>query len=241
MKISVREHDVEQGVFETIRTYRGKLFAVPAHVQRLRQGARALGLTVPLSNSQLTKALAAQCRTSGETRLKISLTQASVAIESKPWRLPRRISTQGVAVATRPGKRARPSLKRIDRPTEDVAIAWAEQHGYFDAILVDQQAAPECACSNLFFIHDRVLYTPDTDILFGITRSVVLQLAKAVLPIRFVTPTITQLYQADECFLTRTGVGIAPIVKINRTVVGNGKPGPVTKQLVKLFDAYATR
>lgn len=232
----------DYAVFETLRTYHGRIFELSAHLQRLRHGARILRIPVVLSDQQLTQALQAHCRGIGETRLKLMVTRDNITVESCPLRIDKKIYTAGVAVVTFPGVRIHPTVKMITRVVENQAYQFAVQHGYFDALLIDQQHnVPEAACDNIFYIKQGILYTPNKAILFGVTRKIVLQLAKQLLPIIFMTPKLEQLYQADELCITKSGTGIVPVVRINRKKIGTGKPGLVTKKLMQLFQYYVEK
>lgn len=113
-------------------------------------------------------------------------------------------------------------------------------NGYDEAIVLggDGQVS-EASASNLFLVRDGKLITPPltSDILEGITRQVVAQLAREHLSLTIVERAIdrTELYVADEAFFCGTGVEIKPIVEIDRRQVGDGKPGPVAIALMRLY------
>ena len=91
---------------------------------------------------------------------------------------------------------------------------------------------------NVFIVRGGVLRTPPAyvGILEGITRQVVLELAEAMdLPAREEALTLYELYTADECFLTGTAAEIVPVARCDGRVIGDGKPGPITKRLMEQF------
>ena len=96
----------------------------------------------------------------------------------------------------------------------------------------------ECTGDNVFIIKGDQMYTPalSSGALHGITRQTAIDLV-GEMGIPTTEPNLTRydLYNADECFLTGTGAEIVPVVKIDERVIGNGKPGPVTKKLVKAY------
>ena len=96
----------------------------------------------------------------------------------------------------------------------------------------------ECTGDNLFIIKGNKMYTPSlsSGALHGITRQTSIDLV-AEIGIETSEPNLTRydLYNADECFLTGTGAEIVPVVKIDERKIGNGKPGPITKKLVKAY------
>ena len=98
----------------------------------------------------------------------------------------------------------------------------------------------ECTGDNLFIVKDGHLFTPplSAGALYGITRRVVMELA-AEAGLKVSEPNLTRydLFNADECFLTGTAAELAPVVKIDGRVIGTGKPGPVTENLVAQYHA----
>lgn len=116
-----------------------------------------------------------------------------------------------------------------------LAIADAQEAGFDEAImLTGAGTVSEGSAANLFLVSNDVLVTPQVtdDILPGITRGIVLELA-ADLGIAFVERTVdrTELYSADELFLCGTGVQIAPVTSIDGRRIGTGKTGEVTRSL----------
>jgi branched-chain amino acid aminotransferase len=92
----------------------------------------------------------------------------------------------------------------------------------------------ECTGDNIFIVRRGVLKTPPTDagILEGVTRNVVLKLAReAGLPTQEVTLLRHDIFAADECFLTGTAAEVVPVVKLDGREIGTGKPGSVTQDL----------
>lgn len=114
-------------------------------------------------------------------------------------------------------------------------------NGYDDAIAVDHFGhVSESTVANVFLVRGGKLITPDTatDILEGITRDSILQLAKHLhIPVEQRTVDRSELYIADEVFLCGSSAGIVPITSIDKRPIGTGQPGNVSKQLSKEFDA----
>src|SRR5262249_34992962 len=98
----------------------------------------------------------------------------------------------------------------------------------------------ECTGDNVFIVKGGEMFTPplSAGALYGITRSVVIGLARDLgIPVSEPNLTRYDLFNADECFLTGTGAEIIPVVKLDGRVIGSGKPGPVTKNLVEKYKA----
>jgi branched-chain amino acid aminotransferase len=94
----------------------------------------------------------------------------------------------------------------------------------------------ECTGDNIFIIKDKTLSTPCQGRLKGITREVVLELARKLkLEVKETFITRHEVFIADECFLTGTAAEVIPVVKVDGRLIGNGKPGPLTAKILKGF------
>jgi branched-subunit amino acid aminotransferase/4-amino-4-deoxychorismate lyase len=96
----------------------------------------------------------------------------------------------------------------------------------------------ELTRSNFFIIRDNTVITPATGILKGITRQTVLNLAEAQFKVEVREVELTELAHADEAFFTGTNKKIVPVVQVDSQVIGNGKPGKVTRSLYEAFRAF---
>jgi branched-chain amino acid aminotransferase len=117
----------------------------------------------------------------------------------------------------------------------------ALQNGYDDAIAIDENGhVSEGTVTNLFLVRDGALITPDTstDMLEGITRDTVLQLA-ANLGIKTQERVIdrSELYIADEAFMCGSSARITPVLSIDKRPIGKGTAGPVTRRLTDAYEA----
>ena len=116
----------------------------------------------------------------------------------------------------------------------------AQLNGFDEAIMLDERGhISEGSGENIFVVMDGRIFTPapSSDILVGITRDTVMTLARDELGLEVVERDIdrTELYTADECFMTGTAAHVTPVVELDRREIGNGKMGPVTADLVKLY------
>jgi branched-chain amino acid aminotransferase len=116
----------------------------------------------------------------------------------------------------------------------------AQLNGFDEAIMLDERGhISEGSGENIFVIMDGVIYTPppSSDILVGITRDTVITLAREELGMPVVERDIdrTELYTADECFMTGTAAHVTPVVELDRRAIGDGKMGPLTAKMVKLY------
>ncbi len=116
----------------------------------------------------------------------------------------------------------------------------AQLNGFDEAIMLDERGhVSEGSGENIFVVMDGRIITPppSSDILVGITRETVITLAREELGIDVVERDIdrTELYTADECFMTGTAAHVTPVVELDRRAIGGGKMGSVTAELVKLY------
>src|SRR5690606_23780819 len=114
--------------------------------------------------------------------------------------------------------------------------------GVFEAIFVDDGWVREGSISNVFVVKKGVVMTPRAEILLGITRKVMLQLARK-LNLKVIEGDFTKrkLYNADEIFITSSVKGIVPVREVDGRKIGNGRPGLVVKSLMNAFDEYIAK
>lgn len=135
-----------------------------------------------------------------------------------------------------------PTLAKITGPYVNNALAKTEaiENGFDEAILLTRDGhVSEGSGENIFLVVDGKLVTPyaSDDILMGITRDSVIKLAKNEMGVETIERPIdrSELYIADECFMTGTAAHVTPIIEVDRRKVGNGEIGPMTKELQRLY------
>ena len=116
----------------------------------------------------------------------------------------------------------------------------ANENGFDEAIVLTQEGhVSEGSAENLFIVRDGVIITPPAsdNILEGVTRNVMAQLAREDLGLTVIERSIdrSELYVCDELFLCGTGAQVSPVIEVDRRQIGDGKPGPITKDLQKLY------
>ncbi|MDN4165276.1 aminotransferase class IV [Cytophagales bacterium LB-30] len=99
----------------------------------------------------------------------------------------------------------------------------------------------ECSRSNIFLIKNGVLITPHASILWGVTRKYTLKVAQNILPVEERPVRYAELLQADEVFITSTTKKLLPVVKVDEHSIGNGRPGPLSQQIMAAFDQEERR
>lgn len=248
------------GIYETMRTYGGKILEIDFHLERLAKSAQFLGIRLPYTLEFLKR----QClhlagvNRLGESRMRITLSRGANGFDFLTSRKPtlliscekltavRKDYTHGVSVITMRLSRVLPEIKTLGLTHMMVAYrAAAKQKGQkvYEVILVDEKGfVREGASTNIFVVKKKVVLTPGQNILKGLTRDRVIQLVRKLgLKISIVDFSTKALANADEIFLTNRPREIIPVVRLNGKKVGKGKPGPVTKKLMAAYQAYIKR
>jgi len=222
-------------VFETVRTYNKKVFRLDDHLARLYVSADIIGFKpkwdFKKTYAEVVKALALNKRWK-EAKIRVILSKDDLIVMiEKLQEKPEKMYKEGVKCVSFHGKRNLPHAKKLADNFSYVAKHYAESCGAYEAILVDEKTyVRECAYANIFWVNGGELYSTNKEILFGITRETVIELAEKC---HFEGIKFKSLLNADEVFLTQTTSGILPVTEINGQKIGNGKPGPVTKFLMK--------
>lgn len=262
--ISVFDHGFlyGEGIYETLRTYHGRLFLYERHTRRLRNSARMISLDVPFTDPQLggqIRDTIAASGLTGETYVRVLVTRGvgdltydphatpvpSVVIIVKPHvDPPAEVYEQGVGVVicdivrNHPGT-VNPMIKSNNLMNSALAMQEAIKRGGFEGIMRNYKGElTECTTSNLFIVRDGAAVTPplDAGLLPGITREFLFDVGKDVgIDVLERPLRDADLFGADEAFLTSTTREVVPIVTVDDKTIGTGKPGPVTKTLLDGF------
>lgn len=239
-KISVTNEGFLFGhaVFETVRTYNQKLFRLHDHLARLLVSADIIGMKVKWNiedmQAEVVKVLE---RKKGwrDSKIRVILVKDDlIVMAEKVQEKPADMYKKGVKLVSFHGKRNLPHAKKLADCFCYVAKDYALSCGAYESILVDPKTyVRECAYANIFWINGGEVYTTNKEILFGITRETVIELAGAV---KFEGIKFKSLMNADEVFITQTTSGILPVTEINGQKIGDGHPGPETKKLMNKFE-----
>lgn len=247
-------------VWEGLRLHHGRIFRLTEHLARLRRSARALAFESVPSDEEITteirRTLAANGMTD-EVHIRLTLTRGVKVTSGMDPRLNQAGPTLIVLAEHKPPVYAATGITLITssvrRPPPDcldpkihhanllpsiLAKIEANVAGADDALMLDQRGfVAETNATNVFCVTGGVLGTPPAAACpEGITRAVVLELAAAAgVECVLGDYSLTQLYTADEVFVTGTMGGIAPVISIDGRVIGSGAPGPVTGRLTELL------
>jgi branched-chain amino acid aminotransferase len=266
-KISVFDHGLlyGDGIFEGIRVYNGKVFRLREHIERLYESARHIVLEIPLNRERMTEAVLETVKVNdkrdGYIRLVVTRGAGSLGLDpgrtSDPQVIvivddislyPSEYYEKGLEVITASIIRNHPNalnprIKSLNYLNNILAKIEAVRAGCQEAIMLNHIGeVAECTGDNLFLVKRGVLRTPPlaAGILEGITRNAVLELAHAAkIPVQEMALTRHDVYSADECFLTGTAAEVVPVVLCDGRPIGNGKPGPIARQLRERFHQLA--
>lgn len=260
-RISVWDHGLlyGDGVFEGIRAYSGGIFKLDAHLNRLADSARAIGLSLPLGLEDIREVIR-------ETLQRNRLTDAHIRVLAtrgvgRPGLDPRRCERASLVVMAYPfppllgDKPVRLISASIRRKSPYAIDARVKSLNYLDNILAKLQAIAagaddavmldvdgciaEATGENVFCAKNGILSTPLlTAALAGITRATVIDLAREMgYPVQERAMTLGDLYTADEVFLTGTGAEIVPVGEIDGRKISQGKVGKVTARISEAYQA----
>ncbi|MBS0445856.1 MAG: aminotransferase class IV [Proteobacteria bacterium] len=252
------------GIWEGLRLINGHLMAVDAHMDRLFEGARAIALDIGMTRQQVVDAVLETCRANGiddGAHIRLMITRGR---KRTPNQDPRFIIGPATVVIVAERKAKNPAGKErglslftstFRCSTPDVfdlrlnshsrlnliqALLQAINAGADEALMLDTQGfVSSCNSTNFFIVRGRELWTSTGRCCFnGITRGHVLALYSKIGPAYQKDYTLTETYSASEAFVTGTLGGITPVTRIDGRTIGDGRPGPVTRQLGDLYEAF---
>lgn len=264
--VSVYDHGLlyGDGVFEGMRVYGGTVFELQIHIDRLYESARAIRLEIPMTPEEMIQAtketVAANDIDDGYIRLVITRGAGSLGLDidrtSNPQIIiiadaislyPEELYETGLALVTASTIRNHPAalsprIKSLNYLNNIMAKIEGKDAGCLEAVMLNHKGeVAECTGDNIFIVKNGVLKTPplDAGILEGITRNVVIKLAKGLdIEVEQTAMTRHDLYTSDECFLTGSAAEVIAATSLDKRIIGDGQPGPVTKQLLSAFRDY---
>jgi len=262
-KISVFDHGLlyGDGVFEGIRSYGGKVFRLDEHLDRLWASAKAICLEIPGSTQQMAKAIQDTLRTNGirDGYIRVVVTRGCGTLGLDPNKCsdpqviiitdhislyPDELYQKGLEIITVSTVRNHPAalsprVKSLNYLNNILAKIEGLQAGCIEALMLNHKGeVAECTGDNIFLVRDGRMLTPPNEagILEGITRAAVIQLAReSGIDVFEVPLTKHDVYIAGECFLSGTAAEVVPVVKVDSRTIGDGTPGPITRDLIARF------
>lgn len=248
------------GLFETMRSYGGRVFALDRHLARLMRSARQLALDAALDLTELERGVyrTLEANDLSDARIRLTVT----AGEGERDLLPPRSGRANVVVVAEklvvpPPEAYDKGLRAVvatTRRNSQSALSGMKSIGYLDSLIARHEAAAagadeaillndrglvaECSTSNIFLVYKRRLLTPSVKcgILPGITREVVLELANELkIPAVEAEIRLDDLYKASEAFLTNSIIEIMPVAAVDGKSIGSSQPGEVIKRIAAAY------
>jgi branched-chain amino acid aminotransferase len=207
-----------------------------------------MGFSLQFDRSQLGRELRQAIEESGYDEVKMRIGTASgldhfvVTMEPSPGVLTDERENGVSCVTVRHTARSSPRAKQTGWLTTRKSFPRSQPTSAYEYLLVDHDdRILEGSSSNFYAIlgEPPVLRTAGEQVLGGIARSIVLEIAPPVVQVELTAIDRSQLPEARETFLTSATRGIIPIVQVDRRPVGTGNPGPITRGLMQLYDRRA--
>jgi branched-chain amino acid aminotransferase len=248
------------GVFEGIRAYGGRVFKLREHIDRLYDCAKAISLEIPLSKEEMEEAVLETLRKNGlkdaYIRPIVSRGTGDLGLDPLKCSVPNvfiigqewaamygdlyETGLKAVTVATRRNApdALSPNIKSLNYLNNILGKIEANDKGGDEAIFLDSNGyVAEGSGDNIFIVKNGRVYTPHTiSNLKGITRGTAIELLRERdYEICEQNLGMFDLYTADEIFVTGTAAEAAPITNVDGRVIGDGKVGPLTREMIKAF------
>jgi branched-chain amino acid aminotransferase len=262
-KISVFDHGLlyGDGIFEGIRFYEGRVFKLKEHIQRLFISAKAILLEIEMTQDEMEEAVCETIRKNGLTDgyVRLLVTRGVGTLGLSPFLCDKStVIIIADSISLYPDEKYKEGLKLITCSTRRTAPAalspsvkslnylnnvMAKVEAIFadaeEGLMLNEQGfVAECTGDNIFIVRDGKIKTPPSSAgaLPGITREVIFDIAGNLgVGIEESQMTRYDIYAADECFLTGTAAEVIAAVSLDRRLIGNGKPGPITEKFIESF------
>lgn len=240
------------GVFESLRAYGGRFFALEEHLERFFESAKTVGIKIPESRSALKQRLYKALKDSGKKDAFVRLTLIGAPKKNAAPLLftlvserkhPALLYKRGVALKTTAVKRNLshaefPEAKSTNFINQVLATLEPAPAGNYEILFLDPRGhLTEARTGNIFFVKGGRLFTPPPHgLLNGVTRRLVIKYARLKKIFVEEKPlTRHELFNADEAFLTNTSWEILPVREADGRRIGRVTPGPLTERLQALF------
>jgi len=259
-KVNIKPYDIGflrgYGVFDVMRTQNKKTFLLDEHWKRFSNSAKELNLSVPIKKeayekivqklltlNNFPKATIRTVLTGGPSAngfQRIEKNETFLILIEKFHALPDEVFRLGASAMTYQFDRDYPHAKITNYVAAIKNQGLKEKNKHLEIIYLKNGLAIEASTSNFFIVKNNKLITEKNGILLGITRNIVIKLAKKHgFQVEERSLSEKELFTADEIFLTATNKDIVPIVKIDKQKIGTGKPGKVTQAIMEIFQDFS--
>jgi branched-chain amino acid aminotransferase len=242
------------GVFDFMRTYNKKPFYLKEHIDRFFNSASLVGLVLPCTKEELFSIVMETLNKNDydESNVRIVFTggispdsvspanlgKLMVMVTPK-HELPAWWYEKGVKIITNNVERYIPEAKSTNYMNAVLTQQDAKKAGAVESVYVDRDGRVlEGTTTNIFLYIEGKWITPDRGILPGITRSVVLDLMNDKFEVELRDLSRGDISRAEEILITASNKEVVPVIQVEDRIIGSGKPGDKTKQVMKLFNEY---
>lgn len=234
------------GAYTTLRTFGpDRVVRLTQHAARLNESAALTGMTGALTEGDVRRGIALALRATGydASRLRLMFAPPRLFVGIEPFAaIPESLYREGVACATVSLHRTNPHAKDTRFAAQAMSAYGSLPAGVHEGLMVAPDGSLlEGLSSNVFAVLGGAVRTEEERALLGVTRSMVVEVARGVLPVVSEAVRVGDLKSLSECFITSVSRGILPVVRIDSQVIGAGKPGPVTRQLMARLEALVDR
>ena len=252
------------GLFETMRSYGGRVFRIDRHLSRLMRSAEMLAIDTALDAAELGRAVydTVSANKLDDARIRLTVTAGegerslspptsgslTIMVVAERLELPKSTAYKnGIRAAIVGGRRNSQSplsgLKAIGYLESLLARSQAAAAGADEAVMLNERGlVAECSTSNIFIVASGRLLTPSVEsgILPGITRDVIMELASGLgVEASECDVAVADLFNAGEAFITNSVIEVLPVVEVDDRPIGPGKPGEVTGRLSRAYKELA--
>lgn len=239
-------------VFDYFKTYFGIPFRLKDHLERLQTSASLIGLDIPYSNDEITSICHELLKKNNftESNIRVVVT-GGVGVDSKTkgdsgfimtceprYNWDDIFYTDGIKIKTISGRRDIWLSKTCNYIQAIDYISKFKDQGFSEYLYTFGNKIYECTSSNVYIIKGGKVVTTDDGVLRGITRKVIFEIIKKIMPLEIREISLDETYKADEVFISSTEKEIMPVVMIDSKPVGNGVVGELVKKLIKEFREY---
>lgn len=238
------------GAFETIRVYEYTPFMLSEHLERLRSSLKKLEININIQEfikDEIDRYIKYSNLRSGVLRITVTkgFKKANVVFSCRDIKYKQEDYEKGFSIRTSNIRRNSSSpivyLKSLNYMDNIFAKIEVSRLGFDEALFINTDSIIcECSSSNIFFIKDKIIYTPyiACGLLAGTVRELIIKnlSKKQKLYVREGSYTINFLYEADEVFITNSVLQIMPVTMVNDKIIGAGVPGHITKELMKQYE-----
>ncbi|MFC9777695.1 branched-chain-amino-acid transaminase [Paenibacillus chitinolyticus] len=267
-KVSVYDHGFlyGDGIFEGIRIYGGNIFKCKEHLDRLYDSAKSIMLNIPLSFQEMQDALVETIRRNelrdGYIRLVVSRGPGDLGLD--PRRSPKAsviiiveqlsiypeeayingLKTVSVSSRRNIPDAVNPKIKSLNYLNNILVKIQSNLAGVGEAIMLNSQGyVAEGSSDNIFIVKRGVVFTPPCYIgaLEGITRAAIIEICERKgYTLKEEPFTLHDVYVADEVFFTGTAAEVIAVREVDGRIIGEGKAGPITTNLLQEFRSIVT-